>query len=217
VGDRFGVLIVDDHPLVSEALRRLLSAQDDIEVVGVASTAQEAIRLAREHPPRVALMDSRLPDMSGAEAAAAIRAIDAEIAVLFLSGDDSDQAIFAAVESGAAGYLNKATTPGLVVESVRRVAAGELLIPARTLQRLIAAKQSASKTEAEKASLEAQFTPRERDVLRLMGHGHDNAAIAEQLFVELTTVRWHVHNILEKLGVHSKLEAVVRAAELGLL
>jgi DNA-binding NarL/FixJ family response regulator len=217
VSERIRILIVDDHPLVAEGLGAVLGSEPDIEVVGTARTALEAEEIANRQLPAVVMMDFRLPDRSGAEAAAAIRAEHPEVAVVFLTADASDEVIAAAVQAGAAGFLLKGDAPAAIAGAIRRVAAGEMIIPADVLARLFVAQRQTARTEAERARVVAQFTPRERDVLTLMGEGLDNAEIAERLFVELTTVRWHVRNILEKLGAHSKLAAVLRASEFGLV
>jgi DNA-binding NarL/FixJ family response regulator len=211
------VLVVDDHPLVAEGLGAVLGRESDIEVVGVAGTASEAEEIARRESPDVALMDFRLPDRSGAEAADAIRAEQPDVAVVFLTADTSDDTIGRAVQAGAVGFLIKGDAPTEIAGAIRRAAAGEMLIPADVLARLLVEQHQNAQATFERATVIAQFTPRERDVLSLMAEGLDNAVITERLFVELTTVRWHIRNILEKLGVHSKLAAVLRASELGLV
>jgi DNA-binding NarL/FixJ family response regulator len=211
------VLIVEDHPMLADALHRLIDDAPDVAVAGVADNAEDAVRLAAESHPRVVLMDAHLPGMSGAQAAAAIRATEPHVAVLFLSGDDGESTLFNAVEAGAAGYLSKASRPDRILEAVRRVAAGEMLIPASVLARLIAANRSLADSAARRSHALAKFTDREREVLGLMGRGLENAAIATALSIEMTTARWHVQHILDKLGAHSKLEAVARAARLGML
>jgi DNA-binding NarL/FixJ family response regulator len=211
------VLIVDDHPLVAEGLAAVLGKESDIEVVGVARTALEAEEIAKREALHVVMMDFRLPDRSGAEAAVAIRDEQPEVAVVFLTADVSDDAIGRAVQAGAVGFLIKGDAVTEIACAIRRAAAGEMLIPADVLARLLVEQRRNAQSQAELATLVAQFTPRERDVLRLMAEGLDNADIIERLSVELSTVRWHISNILEKLGVHSKLAAVLRASELGLV
>jgi DNA-binding NarL/FixJ family response regulator len=211
------VLIVEDHPLVARGVEATLQREPDIQVVGVAGTALEAEEMARREAPDVVMMDFRLPDRSGAEAAAAIRSERPEVAVVFLTGDVSDDAIGRAVQSGAAGFLLKGDAAADLAPSIRRAAAGEMLIPADVLARLFVAQREHAVSQAERAKGVAAFTPRELDVLMLMGEGFDTGGIADELFVELTTVRWHVGHIFEKLGVHNRLAAVLRASELGLI
>lgn len=211
------VLIVEDHPMVAQALSHLLGDAPDLLVEDTVANGADALRLAAERKPDVVIMDYHLPGGSGAQAAAAIRAASPDTSILFFSADDSDVALFEAVEAGASGYLHKGSYPDLVLEAVRRVATGEMLIPAADLSRLISAKRAAARSAAEREQAAAQFTERERELLLLMRDGLDNAAVAQRMFIELTTVRWHIRNILEKLGAHTKLEAVARAAELGLI
>jgi DNA-binding NarL/FixJ family response regulator len=134
-----------------------------------------------------------------------------------VSGEGGDEAMMSAIEVGASGYLLKTQAVGELTDAVLRAAAGEMLIPARELARLLVARQRLSRSESERLQLAGRLTEREAEILKLMAGGWDNSAVAEHLHLELTTVRWHVQNILEKLGVHSKLAAVARAAEYGLI
>jgi DNA-binding NarL/FixJ family response regulator len=211
------ILIVDDHPLVAEGLRAVIGAEPDLEVVAVAGSGEAALQAMRSEAPELVIMDFRLPDRTGPEIAAELRAESPEVAILFLSGDSSDSAMMAAVEAGATGYLAKGTRPETIVAAVRRAAAGEMLIPAAVLGRLISLRRSQAQEAEARARIESGFTPREREILQLMAEGLDNPTNAGRLFIEATTVRWHVRNLIEKLGAHSKLEAVARAAEHGLL
>jgi DNA-binding NarL/FixJ family response regulator len=204
------VLIVEDHKVVADGLQSLLSQEPDLEVLGVVSTVQEAARIPRELRPDVLLVDFRLPDGNGAEAVAAIRKVVPKVRVLFLSAVDSPAALLAAIQAGARGYLLKANAATEVVSAVRRVAAGEMLISAIALAELIAEK-------GEQSHLLDTLTQRERQVLRLMAQGLDNHTLAKQLGIEYGTVRSHVRNLIAKLEVHNKMQAIVRAAQLGLL
>jgi DNA-binding NarL/FixJ family response regulator len=204
------ILIVEDHKIVAEGLQSLITQESDLEVVGLASTVEEARRLGRESRPDVILVDFRLPDGNGAEAVAAIRKVVPKVSVLFLSAVDSPAALMAAIQVGARGYLLKAEAAAKVVAAVRRVAAGEMLISASALAALIAEK-------GEQTHLIDTLTHREREVLRLMAQGLDNREIAERLSIEYGTVRSHIRNLIAKLEVHNKMQAIVRAVQLGLL
>jgi DNA-binding NarL/FixJ family response regulator len=134
-----------------------------------------------------------------------------------LSADTGDEAMLAAIQAGASGYLVKSEAVSKVVTAVRRAAEGEMLIPAATLAGLLARQHQRQHQQSERMRLLGQLTPRELEVLRLMAEGLDNYDIADKLVIGYTTVRGHVQNVLEKLGAHSKLEAVARAGEYGLL
>lgn len=215
--DSIAVLIVDDHRVVVEGLELLIGTNADLRVVGSAASVAEAVALARDRHPDVVVMDYRLTDGTGAQAAAAIRKQQPGIAVVFLSSDDSEEALLAAVRAGACGYLPKSKAAVDVATAIRRAAEGETLIPAGRLAGLLARIHERERDEAERTRLLGQLTPRETEVLGLMADGMDNHAIADHLGIGFTTVRGHVQNILEKLDAHSKLEAVARAARAGLL
>lgn len=217
VSERIRVLVVDDHRMVSQGLELGLGREDDLEVVATAATAAEAVRASCELEPDVALVDFHLPDGTGAEAAAQMLRDHPGMKVVFLSADDSDDAVLAAVEVGACGYLVKSEPMDRIATAVRRAAEGDILIPPATLVQLMANQRQRRRQAAERERLAAQFTPREREVLGLMSEGLDNKSIADELTIGVTTVRWYVQNLLEKLEAHSKLEAVAKAAELGLI
>jgi len=211
------VLVVEDHVLVAEGLAAMLNATGDIKVVGTATTAADAVRLAAEQQPAVVVMDSHLPDGFGADIAGRIREQQPQVAIVFLSADESEAAMIAAVRAGACAYLPKSRATADVIEAVRRAAQGEMLIPAGQLARLLARSHEMARDDHERRRLLDALTPREREVLALMAEGLDNRAIAADLGIAFTTVRGHVQNILEKLDAHSKLEALACAARYALL
>jgi DNA-binding NarL/FixJ family response regulator len=211
------LLIVEDHQILTEALEVLLGDMPDVELVGRAGTVAESVRVARDAKPTVVLMDYRLPDGNGAEAAQEIRKTNPDVAVLFLSADDSQASLLNAVEAGACGYVLKSEKGDVVVDALRRAAKGEMLISAAVLAELLAMRRRQTEENAELKRLRDEITDREMEVLRLMAEGLDNHAIAAHLSIGFTTVRGHVQRVLEKLGAHSKLEAVARAAQHGLL
>jgi DNA-binding NarL/FixJ family response regulator len=210
-------MIVEDHTMVAESLERSLKAEPRITVVARAESVAEAVAAVDAAAPDVVLMDYLLPDGTGVEAAEAIRSMAPAATIVFVSGEGGDEAMMSAIEVGASGYLLKTQAVGELTDAVLRAAAGEMLIPARELARLLVARQRLSRSESERLQLAGRLTEREAEILKLMAGGWDNSAVAEHLHLELTTVRWHVQNILEKLGVHSKLAAVARAAEYGLI
>ncbi len=194
-----------------------LADEADIECVGVARTAAETVRLAQERHADVLLADFHLPDRSGAELVRELLASGRVRRAVVLSGDDSEDTLLEAVNAGASGFLVK-TEPGEEIgRALRRVADGEMLVPAETLRALLVRQAARSDRRAELERLQKDLTARERDVLRLIADGLDNRAVAERLGVSVNTVRGYAQGLLEKLGAHSKLEAVVIAGRIGLL
>jgi len=204
------VLIVEDHLVVAEGLAALINHQSDMRVVGEAGSVAETLTAAAELGPDVVLLDFRLPDGTGAEAAAAVREVRPEAKLIFLTREDTDEARFAAVQSGASAFIHKSKAATEVVTAIRDVARGRMLITPRTIATLLAKRRG---IEAQLQSL----TVREREVLRLMADGLSSRAIAAKLGISYTTIRTHIRSVGGKLGVHSKLEAIVKARELGLL
>jgi DNA-binding NarL/FixJ family response regulator len=211
------VLLVEDHQVVAEGLQALLEEYPDLHVVGWAPTVAAAGAAAAGRKVDVALVDFRLPDGSGADAAASIRSHQPGTAIVILSVEDSDDAMMAAVGAGAAGYLLKSAPSEDVVEAIRRAAEGETLIPAQRMMELLTRRRAAQRQEAERARVRETLTPRELEILHLLAEGLDNHDVAERLCIEYTTVRSHVHRLLQKLNARSKLEAVVKATELGIV
>jgi two-component system, NarL family, nitrate/nitrite response regulator NarL len=210
--DTAWVLVVEDHPVVAEGLVALLEAHPQLEVLAAAHSVAEADGLARRHHVDVAIVDFRLPDGTGADAAVRIREHRPEAAVVFLSADDSDQAMLAAIEAGASGYLVKSAAGPEIVETVRRAADGEMLIAAPKLAALLARRREVAGQDDDRTRRLEELTPRQHEILQLMTQGMDNREIADRLNIAYPTVRSHVRKVLEKLGARSRLEAVVKAA-----
>ncbi|HEY8741358.1 MAG TPA: response regulator transcription factor [Candidatus Dormibacteraeota bacterium] len=211
------VLIVEDHALVAEGIQMLLQEEDGIQVVGRASDATEAVRLSAATMPEVVLMDFSLGEFSGAVAAREILDILPETRIVFLSANGGDEAMMAAVEAGGRGYLLKTEAASRVADAIHRAADGEMLIPAEVLAGLLSRQRKRQADDAERARLAQSLTPREHEILRLVARGLDNQSIADETHISVTTVRGHVQRLLEKLDSHSKLEAVARAADYGLI
>jgi DNA-binding NarL/FixJ family response regulator len=165
----------------------------------------------------VVLMDFRLPDITGPAAAALIRAALPDVAIVFHSADDSETALLDAIDAGATAYLTKAATADQIVEAVRQVGRGAVLIPAALFAKAIARQQAELAKESDRERLVAKFTTREREVLKLLAQGLDTTAMARRLGIADHTVEWHVKHVIEKLGTHSKLQAVIAAARHGLI
>jgi two-component system response regulator DevR len=210
-------MIVDGHRMVAESLEGTLSEDQAFKVVARAETIAAAIATVDAAAPDVVLMDYGLPDGTGVQAAEAIREKLPATTIVFLTADASDEAIIAAVEVGARAYILKTQSLSDLTDAIRRAAAGEMLIAAEELRRLLLSRHTASRGQAEQKALADRLTDREGQILMLMATGHDPSAVADYLCLELNTVRWHVKNILGKLGVHSQLAAVARALEAGLV
>jgi len=211
------VLLVEDHQLVAEGIQALLDREDDIKVIGVAGTVKDAVAMSAADSPEVVVMDFRLPDGTGAQAGETIRSRRPHPSLVFVSGDDSEDALLLAVQAGASVFLPKSRASSEIVTAVRKAARGEMLIPANQLADLLVRVRERSQEQAERLRLRAEFTPREREVLLLMAEGLDNKTIGRELGLRLTTIRSYVQDILEKLDAHSKLEAVPTAARHNLL
>jgi RNA polymerase sigma factor (sigma-70 family) len=208
--DSTRVLIIEDHQVVAEGLAALINDQKDMTVVGRAGSVADAVARAAELKPDLVLIDFRLNDGTGADAAAGIRQLRPETKLIFLTREDSDAARFAAIESGASAFIHKSRAAQDVVDAIRTVAGGGSLFTPRTIAQLLN-----SRREVE-AQLE-RLTPREKEVLRLMAEGRPSREIANRLGISYTTVRTHIRSLGSKLGVHSKLEAIVKARELALV
>jgi DNA-binding NarL/FixJ family response regulator len=203
-------MIVEDHQVVTDGLAALLEDQPDMIVVGTAGSLAESVTRAAEQVPDVLLLDFRLPDGTGAEAGARIRERRPDAKLIFLSRDDSDHARIAAMEAGASAFLHKSRAAAEVVEAIRTVAKGGNLITPGTIAALLNRRRTASEQMQ-------RLTPRERTVLRMVATGLSSRAIASQMGISYTTVRTHIRSLGRKLDVHSKLEATVKAREIGLV
>jgi DNA-binding NarL/FixJ family response regulator len=208
------VLIVDDQALVRGGFSMILEAQPDIDVVGEAADGAEAVRAARELAPDVVLMDVRMPVMDGIAATAAICA-QTPARVLVLTTFDLDEYVYDALRAGASGFLLKDMRRDELVSAVRVVAAGEALLAPTVTRRLIA--DVVSRGRAVQPTPLTGLTARETDTLRLVARGLSNLEIAAELFVTEHTVKTHVSNLLSKLGLRDRVQAVVMAYESGLV
>jgi two-component system response regulator DevR len=201
------VFLLDDHEIVRRGLRELLESEDDIEVVGESGLAQEAIRRIPALRPDVAVLDGRLPDGSGVDVCREIRSKHPEIAALILTSFDDDEALFSAIMAGAAGYVLKQVRGNDLIQTIRRVAAGQsTLDPAVTQQVLDRLRNG----PAEDPAL-AALTPQERRILELIGEGMTNRQIAEAMFLAEKTVKNYVSGLLAKLGLQRRTQAAVFA------
>jgi two-component system response regulator DevR len=208
--DPIRVYLLDDHDVVRQGLRFLLEQQDDIVVVGESATAAEATARIPAMRPDVAVLDARLPDGSGIEVCRSVRAVDPSINALILTSYDDDEALFAAIMAGAAGYVLKEIRSSDLVTAVRHVAAGKSLIdPAMTATVLERIRNGPGMPD-ELSSL----TDQERVLLGHIAEGLTNRQIAEQMFLAEKTVKNYVSSILAKLGLERRTQAAVLASKL---
>ena len=210
--DAVRVIIADDHPLFREGMRGRLDRMGDIAVVGEASGGDEAVRLSRELEPHVVLMDIKMPGLNGIEATREILRTNPRVGVLMLTMFEDDDSVFAAMRAGARGYLLKDSGGEGVVHAIRAVTSGEAVFGPGVAERIIGF--FSVPRPAQRAFPE--LTEREEEILVLVACGNSNQEIASRLFVSVKTVRNHVSNILLKLQVADRAQAVIRARDAGI-
>lgn len=214
------VLIADDHAAIRSGLRLILEAADGLTVVGEAADGAAAVTNARALRPDVVLMDIRMPGTDGITATRALCGPDVAdpIPVLVLTTFDVDEYLFGALEAGASGFLLKDAEPATLVEAVRSVAAGHGMLAnaltRRVLQEVVTRRRTQPVTAARATEL---LTPRELDILLLLAQGMSNEEIARELYLEVSTVKSHLARAMPKLGVRSRLQAVVWAYQNGIV
>jgi DNA-binding NarL/FixJ family response regulator len=217
-GDAIRVLIVDDHALFRRGLEMVLEQEDDVEVVGEAGDGAEAIEKAQELMPDVVLMDVRMPRRSGIEATQTIKDLIPHAKILMLTISDEEADLYDAIKAGANGYLLKEISIEEVANAIRSVAQGQSLISPSMASKLLNEFATMVKRADEKQQVPTpRLTEREMEVLKLVAKGHNNRDIAKELYISENTVKNHIRNILEKLHLHSRMEAVVYAVREKLL
>ena len=212
--DTVRVLIADDHPLFREGMRGRLDRVADVAVVGEAASGDEAVELAHKLEPHIILMDIKMPGLNGIEATREIQRANPQIGILVLTMFEDDDSVFAAMRAGAKGYLLKDSGGEGVVHAIRAVASGEAVFGPGVAERIIGYFSVPRAAAPQRAFPE--LTEREEEVLSLVAQGKSNREIARQLFVSLKTVRNHVSNILLKLQVADRAQAVIRARDAGM-
>jgi DNA-binding NarL/FixJ family response regulator len=212
------VLVVDDHALFRRGLEIVLAQEPDIEVVGEAGDGAEAVEQAADLLPDVVLMDVRMPRRSGIEACTAIKDVVPSARIIMLTISDEEGDLYEAIKAGATGYLLKEITIDEVATAIRAVAGGQSLISPAMASKLLTEFATLIKRDGDRQQVPApRLTERELEVLRLVARGMNNRDIAKQLFISENTVKNHIRNILEKLQLHSRMEAVVYAVREKLL
>ena len=210
--DSLRVLVVDDHALFRRGLQMVLEQEQDLELVGEASDGHEAVEKAQELMPDVILMDVRMPKRSGIEAAGAIKDLLPHVKILMLTISDEEADLYDAIKAGASGYLLKEIPIEEVADAIRSVWAGQSRISPSMASKLLNEFAAMSKATSDRPQMPTpRLTDREMEVLRLVAQGMNNRDIAKALFISENTVKNHIRNILEKLHLHSRMEAVVYA------
>ena len=206
------VLIADDHPAFRAGLRLMLTAADDIDVVGEAEDGNQVVALATELTPDVVVMDLRMPGLDGIEATRRLLGSQPDLGVVVITMFEDDESVFAAMRAGARGYLLKGAEQDEILRGIRAIAAGEAIFGPSIARRVV--EHFAQGVGSAKAAFPS-LTDREREVLELIAAGRGNAAIAHDLCLTLKTVRNHVSNIFAKLQVSDRAAAIVKARDAG--
>jgi len=212
--DTVGIMLVDDHAIVRQGLRSILEREHDLRVVAEASTAAEALAVVGRALPRIVLLDLKLStssDTEGLELCAELGRLHPEVAILVLTTFLDDQLVLRAIRAGAKGYVVKDVDTSALVQAIRDVSRGGSAFDARSAAAMVRG------LNAPPADASATLTPREEEVLVLLAHGMSNRDIGRQLFVSETTAKFHVGNILRKLGVTRRAEAVYEASKMGVI
>lgn len=214
--DKIKILIADDHTVFRQGTRKLLEQEPDLEIVAEAGDGQEAVKLATDSCPDVALMDVSMPIMDGIEATRQIKALCPHTAVLILSAYDDDEFVFGLMEAGAAGYLLKSVHSRELIAAIRSVREGEAVLhPAIARKVLTRFVPSSGERHRAKATPAGPLSEREMTIIKLMVRGLSNREIATELHLSVRTVHGHLGQIFNKLNVNSRLEAAVRALKEG--
>ena len=208
------ILIADDHPLVRSGMRALLTATEDLEVVGEAATGEEAISLAAALQPDVIVMDLRMPGINGIEATRRIMQSYPHMRILVVTLFEDDDSVFAALRAGARGYILKEANEVEVLRAIRAVGGGDAIFSSTIAQRLLGF--FAAPRPAALAAPFPDLTDREREILTLIAQGCSNGEIAQTLVISLKTVRNYISSIFSKLQVADRAQAILRAREAGL-
>jgi two-component system nitrate/nitrite response regulator NarL len=211
VGERITVYVADDHPVFREAVGRAIKARPEFELAGQAGDGRQALTEIRELAPKVALLDNRLPSLAGVDVLRAVQRDSVPTRVIILSADDSGSLVYEAVQLGAAGFLTKVATLTQICDAVAAVARGGTVLAPEVQAGLVGEMRAQSQAEA------PLLSEREAEILRLIADGLSAPEIGAQLFISPSTVKTHVRNLFEKLGVSDRAAAVAEGMRRGLL
>jgi len=217
---RIRIVLADDHPIVRDGLRKLLLLEEDIDVVGEASDGREVLRVVQESKPHVVILDLRMPNMDGLAALQAIRQLPERPRVIVLTASEDKNEYVQAMKLGCSGIVLKQTAPDLIVKSIRKVHAGEIWLDSHTTAAVM--RQFAGPGEViganhpNRTRERSPLSQREREIVSLVAQGYKNREMAEKMFISEQTVKNHLHNIFDKLGVSDRLELALYAIHKGL-
>ncbi len=212
------VLVADDHPIVRDGIRKLLSLESDLEVVGEAADGREVLERVQELDPDVLLLDIRMPGLDGLGAMQSLQHLNKKTKVIILTASEDKNEFVQAMKLGCSGIVLKQTTPDLIVKSIRKVQAGEIWLDSHTTAAVMRqfAAPGDSMGSAPKVRERSPLSQREREIVALVAQGYKNKEMAEKMFISEQTVKNHLHNIFDKLGVSDRLELALYAIHKGL-
>jgi len=216
------VAIADDHPIVRDGIRKLLSLEDDLEVVAEAGNGREILQIVQERQPDVLLLDLRMPDMDGLAVMRTLQQLNLPTKVIILTASEDKNEFVNAMKLGCCGIVLKQTSPELIVKSIRKVHAGEIWLDSHTtaaVMRQFASPQPEPVSPSGPSAKGRERSPlsaREREIVMLVAQGYKNKEMAEKMFISEQTVKNHLHNIFDKLGVSDRLELALYAIHKGL-
>lgn len=218
-GHTIRVVLADDHPIVRDGLKKLLSLEDDIEVIGEASDGHEVLALVQALNPDVVVLDLRMPNMDGLSALSAFQNLTPKPRVIILTASEDKNEFVQAMKLGCSGIVLKQTAPELIVKSIRKVYGGEIWLDSHTtaaVMRQFASPAELLGIEPTRARERSPLSQREREIVGLVAQGYKNREMAEKMFISEQTVKNHLHNIFDKLGVSDRLELALYAIHKGL-
>lgn len=216
---RIRVLIADDHPIVRDGLKKLLSLESDIEVVAVAGDGREVLEQAAQHRPDVILLDLRMPNLDGIGTLQALQQRGSQAKVIILTASEDKNEFVQVMKLGARGIVLKQTASELIVKSIRKVHAGEIWLDSQTtaaVMRQFASTATETQPAQGRVRERSPLSAREREIVMLVAQGYKNKEMAEKMFISEQTVKNHLHNIFDKLGVSDRLELALYAIHKGL-
>ena len=216
---RIRVVLADDHPIVREGLRKLLTLEEDIEVVGEAENGEQVVDVVRQTSPDVLVLDLRMPQMDGLRALQALSDLGHKVRVIVLTASEDKNEFVQAMKLGCSGIVLKQTAPELIVKSIRKVHAGEIWLDSYTtaaVMRQFSTSPEVIAGQPQRARSRSPLSQREREIVGLVAQGFKNREMAEKMFISEQTVKNHLHNIFDKLGVSDRLELALYAIHKGI-